>query len=211
MLSEVYITETLSITERLKQLQPEENPLYPQNDIGVSRLFFDLHREVLCYVPEARAWYVYSGNRWVKDDGGLRVMELCKTFTQELHEYAKPLGIGGAFEKFAASLHGRKRRESILRDACSVSPRSLSRFDRDRHLFNCQNGTFNLVEMKLQPHSPGDYLTKLSGAEYHPNACCGRWDSFILEVMQGDAETARFLQKALGYCLSGDKIGRAHV
>lgn len=155
-------------------------------------------------MPQARAWYDYSGKRWQKDEGGLRVMELCKAFTQALHEYAKP--IGEPLEKFAASLHGRKRRESILRDACSVSPRSLNDFDRHKHLLNCQNGTFNLKTMTLQPHSPGDYLTKISGAQYHPGVHCERWDAFILEVMQGDVDIARFLQKAFGYCLSGDTV-----
>ena len=61
-----------TMLDRLQTLKPEENPDYQQNDIGVSRLFYDLHQQELCYVPEARAWYVYTGKRWIKDEGGLR-------------------------------------------------------------------------------------------------------------------------------------------
>ncbi len=57
--------------------------------------------------------------------------------------------------------------------------------------------------MTLQPHSSADYITKLSNVEYDETASCERWETFIREIMQGDMETARFLQKAFGYCLSG--------
>lgn len=197
--------ENHSIIERIRALKVEDNPSYPLNDIGVSRLFYDLHSETICYVPEAREWYIYTGKRWSKDGKGLRVMELCKAFTQSLHEYAKILsGDKEFFEKYVAGLHGRKRRESIIRDACSINPRSLSLFDLGRRLFNCGNGTFNLETMTLQPHSPDDYITKISNADYNPDVRCGRWDSFVSEVMSGDAETSQFLQKSFGYCLSGE-------
>ena len=37
-----------------------------------------------------------------------------------------------------------------------------------------------------------------------PDAKCLRWDEFISEITDGDIALARFLQKALGYALSGD-------
>lgn len=107
------------------------------------------------------------------------------------------------FIKYTTGLQGRKRRKSILRDACSIAPRSLSDFDSDKLLFNCQNGTLNLSTMTMQPHNSADYLTKLSGVFYDKEAKCSRWEQFISEVMQGDEDTARFLQKSFGYCLSG--------
>ena len=47
-------------------------------------------------------------------------------------------------------------------------------------------------------------LTKLSGAEYDPEARCDRWERFISEVMEGDEERAVYVQKALGYALQGE-------
>ena len=44
----------------------------------------------------------------------------------------------------------------------------------------------------------------LSGVTYDPEAKCPRWDQFVTEVMKGDADTALYLQKALGYTLTGE-------
>ncbi|MCL2343138.1 MAG: phage/plasmid primase, P4 family [Firmicutes bacterium] len=191
-----------------KEKHIEDNEVYPHNDIGVARLFFDLHSAVICYVVEAKTWYTYSGKRWIKDEGNLWVMERCKDFAQALIKYAETMDDGSeesvAFIKYTSGFHGRRRREGLLSDARSIAPKSLSTFDRNRLLFNCQNGTFDLRAMKLRPHSAADYITKISNVQYTEGAVCARWERFIAEVMCGDANTARFLQKALGYCLSGE-------
>lgn len=193
------------MVEGMRSMEVERNPDYPLDDIGIAKLFHALCKEVACYVPEAKSWYIYDGQRWGKDNGGLSVMELCKLFSQAMYRYAILMPEENkVFTKYTTGLQGRKRRESILRDACSIAPRSLSDFDSDKLLFNCQNGTLNLSTMTMQPHSPADYLTKLSGAFYDKDAKCSRWEQFISEVMQGDEDTARFLQKSFGYCLSGE-------
>jgi putative DNA primase/helicase len=190
-----------------KENHIEVNTQYPHNDIGTANLFFSLHSKNIRYVLEAKTWYVFSGKLWVKDEGGFRVMEMCKAFTQSLARFAEMVSDstddGKAYLKYTAGLTGRKRRESILADARSISPMSLSEFDRSKALFNCLNGTYSLTKMELLPHSPNDYISKQAQAEYLPNAVCERWEAFISEIMCGDMETARFLQKALGYCLSG--------
>jgi len=187
------------------ELQLEKNPEYPYNDIGIAKLFFDLHSEIICYVIEAKTWYVYNGQSWVKDDGGFAVMEMCKEFVQDYREYMETYRpFDAECEKFIEHLHSRRRRESILNDARSVKPMSFSEFDKDKMLFNCSNGTYNLSTMEFQPHSHRDYITKMSRATYDADISCDRWEQFITEIMCGDCETARFLQKAFGYCLSGD-------
>ena len=77
-------------------------------------------------------------------------------------------------------------------------------FDRDIYLFNCQNGTLDLRTMEFREHRPEEFLTKVSPVVYDPEAVCPRWLSFMDEVMQGDTSRSRYLQKALGYSLSGD-------
>ena len=177
---------------------------YPYDDIGAAKLFADIHRERICYVVEAKTWYVYDGRCWSKDSG-LTVMELCKEFVQDYRHY---LFAHRYFDedcvKYIKKINTRKSRETILNDAKSVRPLSLKEFDKDEHLFNCLNGTFNLSTMTFQPHNPNDYITKISNAAYESGASCERWEQFVSEIMCADAETARFLQKAFGYCLSGD-------
>ncbi len=198
----------MDYTSKLKELQTQSNPTYPRNDIGIARLFYDLHKDTIRYVVEARNWYIFKTRLWVKDEGGFYVMERCKEFAQSLLAYAEAQNDGSeegiAFIKYAGGLTSRKRREGIIADARSIQPMSLSQFDRDKMLFNCQNGTISLSQMALLPHNPDDYITKIAKVNYVEGAVCERWEQFINEIMCDDAETAKFLQKALGYCLSGE-------
>jgi len=193
--------------EKFKELKIEKNQTYPHNDIGTARLFFDLHSNSIRYILEAKTWYVFDGRLWVKDEGAFRVMEMCKVFAQSFAKYAEIINNGlpesKAHIKYAAGLTGRKRREGILADARSIQPMSLSAFDQNKGLFNCLNGTYSLTKMELIPHDPQNYITKLARVEYVPGAVCERWETFINEIMCGDKDAARFLQKSLAYCLSG--------
>lgn len=86
----------------------------------------------------------------------------------------------------------------------SVYPISMQAFDRNKYLFNCKNGTLDMRTLEFREHRPEDYLTMESGITYDPEADCPRWHSFIQEVMCGDKDLADFLQRSLGYALTGD-------
>ena len=101
-------------------------------------------------------------------------------------------------------LQMRKNRRTMIEDAKSVYPVSHTVFDRNTNLFNCQNGTLNLTTGEFRPHDPADFLTMMSGITYDPDATCPRWEQFISEVMCNDSDLALYLQKALGYALTGD-------
>ena len=181
-----------------------ENPLYPQNDIGIARLFFDLHKGAVLYVSEAKSWYAYDGKRWDKDEGGFKTMELCKLFVQAFGEYA---AIHHAdekeFLKWAGKLTARRNREGILRDAMSIAPVSIADFDKDLTLLNVLNGTLNLRTFALQQQNPADMITKLAPVRYDVKARFPRWEQFIDEITCGNTELAVYLQKAIGYALTG--------
>jgi putative DNA primase/helicase len=174
----------------------------------MAQLFFDIHKGAIRYVVEPKSWFSYTGKRWIKDEGGFSAMEMCKSFAQGLLDYAESKNCGDeeskAFIKYTSGFHSRKRREGLLSDARSILPVSLAAFDRDKLLFNCANGTLSLSDRTLRPHSAEDYITKITKVKYAEGASCSRWEQFISEVMQGDTETAQFLQKAFGYCLSGE-------
>ncbi len=49
-----------------------------------------------------------------------------------------------------------------------------------------------------------DLITRATDVPYIPDAPCKRWQQFLLEVFLGDAELIRFVQRAVGYSLTGD-------
>ncbi|HHW37089.1 MAG TPA: nucleoside triphosphatase [Bacillales bacterium] len=195
------------IAPKLADLKPDSNRRYGWSDNGAGRLFADVFKPYARYVPERKVWYVYDGNRWVTDMAALKVMELCKDLSDALMTYA--LSIHDEHKrkdyiKYCAKWQIRGVRITVLSDAQSVYPISMEKFDTDRYLFNCNNGTLDLRTMQFRDHSPEDRLTKIAPVKYDPNAVCPRFTSFIDEIMSGDKEKAKFLQKALGYAVSGD-------
>lgn len=191
----------------LTDLEPDNNDRYSWNDIGNGNLFADWYKSVARYVPERKQWFVYADGVWKPDTGGLKVMQLCKKLADSLYIYALSIPDESrkqSYMKHVAKWQSRHNRETILKDAASVYPLPLSRFDADPFLFNCQNGTLNLKTREFRDHSPADFLSMKAGVEYHANARCERWEQFISEIMQGDQDRAAFFQKALGYALTGD-------
>ena len=182
-----------------------DNPQYPRNDIGITRLFHDINSDVIRYVHESKTWFFYDGRKWLKKNGMFRAMELCKEFTQAFNEYAAKYHADDEdFLKYAGKLTSRRNREGILADARSIDPKSLSDFGQNKYLLNVQNGTLNLKNFALQEFNPADSITKMAPVKFDHNAKCERWNKFIDEIMCGDTGAAVYLQKALGYSLTGD-------
>lgn len=75
--------------------------------------------------------------------------------------------------------------------------------DADPMLLNVQNGTVNLRTGELQPHRQMDLITKLAPTVFDPNAACPTWERFLSRAMAGNVELVDFLQRAVGYALTG--------
>lgn len=195
------------LQKSVSELTPAENDRYPWNDIGNGRLFADVYKDIARYVPERKQWFIYDGTRWVPDTGSLKAMELCKDLADAVMRYA--LGIHDEHKRksyidFCKKWQSRHVRITILSDAQSVYPISMEEFDRDKYLFNCSNGTVDLRTMTFKEHDAEDRLTKIAPVDYVPGAKSERFDRFIREIMSGDMSKAKFLQKSVGYAVSGD-------
>lgn len=83
---------------------------------------------------------------------------------------------------------------------------TTSRLDHDPWLFNCLGGTVNLKTGMLQAHRHEDYLTKIAHIEFDPDAKCPLFDKFIHRIMGGDNDLTSYMQRFVGYCLTGSVI-----
>ena len=205
--AEKITTSTAAGDLKLADLHPEANDRYGWNDVGNGNLFADWYKDKARYAPERKKWFIYDGKVWKPDTGGLRVMELCKKLADNLVIYALSLPEGSKkdeYRKFVERWQTRRGRETILKDAASVYPVELAEFDSDPFLYNCKNGTLDLRTREFRPHSPSDMLSMISNVRYDPAARCERWEQAVNEAMEGDMEKALFLQKAMGYGLTGD-------
>lgn len=198
------------LLQKLIDIKPELNKdRYPWADIGFSRLFTDLFVNECRYNTKSKCWYFYDGKRWTPDPDGKRVESLAKDFYNVLVSYCASKYIDqhikADYLKEVAKLGKFYPRNTIIKDAASNSYFSYEDLDRDKNLFNCQNGVFNLETMTFTPgHDPNQMLSKISNVNYDPTASSSEWEKFISEVMQDDTEKINYLQKVLGYCLTAN-------
>lgn len=197
-------TSKAALLARIKEMQPEYDHRYRWSDIGNGNLFADVYKDAARYCPDRGVWFVYDGKRWNPDSKDFtQTMRLCKRLADALMIYSTTI----ENEKYAqavAKWQNRNTRNTILKDAQDCYPVNANEFDADDYLLNCRNGTLDFKTMKFRPHSPADLISKIANVYFDPEAHCKRWETFISEIMQGDQGKARFLQKALGYALTGD-------
>lgn len=150
-------------------------------------------------------YLIYDGKRWVRDKQSTRV-----GFAEET---ARAIALEAAFLT--------DPREKASRAACatrSLSKGALDRmidvaqyrlmkrdelFDTDDFVLNVENGTLDLREGSLRRHSSSDWLTKLAPVRYDPAATCPTFEGFLDRALKGDAELISYVQKAIGYTLTG--------
>lgn len=195
------------IVLKLTELDLVNNQRYRNNDIGNGRLFADVFKDIARFVPERKKWFIYDGKHWVSDIATLAVMELGKDLSDALLIYAATIrdeALRKLFLDNTKHWQQRRWRETYIKEAQSIYPVSMERFDSDIYLFNCDNVTIDLRGGTARSHAPDDFITKISPVSYDPEARYERFETFIDEVMSQDTDKARFLQKALGYGISGD-------
>ena len=83
---------------------------------------------------------------------------------------------------------------------------NVNDFDRDPFLVNFENGTFNVKTGKLRADRRDDRITKLVPFGYDPDAKAPTFKKFFRRILP-DSEVRNFVQRALGYSLTGD-IGK---
>jgi len=74
-------------------------------------------------------------------------------------------------------------------------------WDADPWLLNTPGGVVDLKTGRMRPHERADRMTKITTAT--PSGDCPTWRQFIDEVTGGDKELESYLQRMVGYALTG--------
>ena len=205
-------------TKPTRKIDPLSNlKRYTPDDIGAARLFADMYRNVIAFVPDIKMFRVYDGTRWTNDEADMQVRQAAKSWSDYVREVIPqkkenapedkedaPEDKFAVYRKFYSKYRFLKNRKALIEDVQDELAHRLREFDRNPCLLNLENGTFNLQTGKIQPHKASDMLSKMANVSYNPAAKCDRFEQFIYEVTEGKAERARMLQTALGYALTGE-------
>ena len=201
-----------SIMYYIKSRQPEQfdwtSTGYEWNEMGMAELFSECYGDTIRYCPEVKSWFTYSEGAWRRDAGSLLVSEKMKEFVRLMGLYCWEIADEDkrkAYLEFVNRMGDRRFRDRVIRDAESECCIPFARFDNDPYLINCLNGTYDLRKMRFREHNPEDYLTMQTNFSHtvREDIRCERWEQFVDEVTEGNADKADFLQRALGYSMLG--------
>src|SRR5262249_55503642 len=86
---------------------------------------------------------------------------------------------------------------------------TADQWDADPWLLNAPGGVVDLRTGECRPHDPDYYITKI--ADVAPDASCPvpHWSGFLNRVTGRDADLIGFLQRIVGYALTG--VTREHA
>ncbi len=180
---------------------------YSHDDIGSARLLSDIFNKICRYNATVSEWYEFNGKYWAIDLGGLKVRNMTKILAKALIKYAVSVSEDdNKYLKYAATWNEHRKRNTIIQDARDLNFFKNEDCDIDIYILNCLNGVLVLHQDRVEfiKHDPDLLLTQIANVRYEPGKSCERWEKFIEEVMQGNQEKVRYLQKLFGICLTGD-------
>jgi P4 family phage/plasmid primase-like protien len=191
-------------------------------DDGNARRVVKRHGRDLRFCHPWRTWLIWDGRRWAEDqtaEGMQRVKETRDSLYQWVANRIKELGAAGDDDERKAQLvklnkllNHLLRWEDARRIAASLElaksepgvPVLPSQLDHDPMLLNVLNGTIDLRTGRLREHKREDMLTKLAPVEYDPDATCSFWQACLDRWMGSNTRMIRYLQRVVGYSLTGD-------
>ncbi len=176
-------------------------------DLGNAKRLVGQHGLDLRYVYPWACWLVWDGSRWARDTSG-EVERRAKATVATI--YAEAACAGDAKDRKRISKHAQSseatyRLKAMLESTRSepgipIPPESL---DRDPWLLNVMNGTLDLRTGELLDHRRENLMTKIAPVHYDPHAIAPLWDAFLERVTNGNQNLIGFLQRAIGYALTG--------
>lgn len=122
------------------------------------------------------------------------------------HAFEYGTGATKAYSKAMNRLGNKNTRQNAVYLFRTLPGVATSPDELDRHTMKlgCLNGVLDLRTQEMV-ESPRDLLiTKKTSVPYSPKAKCKRWKKFISEIFCEDEEMIGFIQRVLGYALTGD-------
>jgi putative DNA primase/helicase len=197
---------------------------YHFTDLGNARRVLARHGQDLRFCHGRKRWLVYDSRRWAEDATAEAIRRVKETqdalyawasqrLQQLTHaqkgsgqekERAEQLARLGRLLKHCLKWEDARDIARCLQLAASEPgvPVLPAQLDADPFILNCTNGTLNLRSGQLRPHCRQDHLTKLCPVAYLPEATCPLWEAFLRRIL--NAELTAYLQRVIGYALTGD-------
>ena len=194
-----------------KPVKKENRKHYSYDDTGNAQRIVDNFGDSILYNYSRKSWMYYKNGVWNLDSAG-RMKLIADRISDIIRK--EPILADADDEKSyeeaqkAKKAHiknsrGKSGKENMLSETQHLLPATAEDFDKDKYLFNVQNGYLDLNTGILHDHDKKKMFTRISQVEFTTNSDAPNWEKFINEISCGRKEWIDYLQKAIGYTLSG--------
>lgn len=189
----------------------KDSPPRSWDDTGNADRFMDRYGELIKYSFTDKTWLVYNGSYWSTDETG-QVHSLVDRVVDDLkrEKLVVPPDSGlteeDAEKKFQT--HIKKSRSNAGKKAMMEElkhrvPVLHGEFDSDKTLLNVANGYVDLSSGILKDHEIKKLFSRQAAVEYTDTIDAPEWGQFLDQIFDGDSELIDYVQKAVGYSLTG--------
>jgi len=190
-----FVTQGPRMSIKPAQAPPTQEASVWATDDALALAFTQQYGEDWRYCAAWGKWLVWTGQRWQADET-LLVHHLIRSICREA-------ALKADSHRLAAKLAASNTVSGVERlartDRCHAS--TSDEWDADLFALNTPGGVVNLATGGLKPHARADRMTKLATAT--PRGHAPRWLAFLTDVTGGDAELQAYLQRVVGYSLTG--------
>lgn len=178
---------------------------FPRTDEGNSKRFAERYEGAALFCDDWGKWLLWDGVRW-GEDHELEIDRLAASVVNGMLKSAFDVDDTKeqeAWVRWALQSQSATRQGAMLklaRSKLSIRPEQL---DADHWLLNCENGTLDLRTGELKDHDPAHLITRVARVEWNVDALCPLFDKYLAQVMP-DEDDRKFLQRAIGYSLTGE-------
>ncbi len=189
--------------------EPQEPRLYSLDDMGNAKRFIDLFGEDFRYNYTDKVFLYWDGCRWAADLTGAversaDVAVEAMSAEADWYESSGDDDAAKAFRKHIKASRSNKSKTNMLKEVQHNMPIMPFQLDKHKMAFNVPNGTLSLKTGQFVPAKRDYFITKFSPVEFTDNADCALWQKFLDDIFGGDKELIRYIQKAVGYSMTGD-------
>jgi putative DNA primase/helicase len=192
-------------------------------EMGMAEIFARMYIDRIIYDHREKQWYVFNGHYWHKDELGDTWRLIAGPVAAQFYRLAEYYRskIGEAMDDIARKELSRKATEASRRVSMLNSTRIIehvlkcaqtvegiktlgSEWDANPYLLGVANGVIDLRTGQYRPGLPEDHIRSIAPTAWTGSETpCPRWERFMLEIFGGDAEMVSFMQRLLGYGISG--------
>jgi len=187
------------------------------SDVGNAERLLAVYGKNIKYNPIRCSWFIWSGKHWKADNNG-KIENLSRKVIRKLQAEGESISLSGLepeekekksklkskIRSFVLKSEGDGRLKAMINQAKTFNAFIIKETDKNVYILNVKNGTLNLRTGLIKKHERKDFLTKLIDVEYSAKTQCPNWLEFINKIFTGDKELINYIQKSIGYSLTGD-------